>query len=98
GPRLRRTLETHPKPRQRADLQAQAAVYSCDAASRRRRSGGAFPETLEQKDRLIYLSVPFRRYSLHRETAARASAEKYHGVRVGPRDRSVCQSPPASRG
>src|SRR5262249_27909868 len=57
GPRPRSTLETHPKPSQRADLQAQAAVYRGDVASRQWGSGGALLETPGQKYRLIYLSA-----------------------------------------
>src|SRR2546426_8434425 len=42
---------------QRASLQAQAAGHRGAAESTRRGSGGALPETPEQKYRLIYLSA-----------------------------------------
>src|SRR5262249_30171000 len=58
GPHPRSTLEPHPKSSQRADLQAPAAVYRGDAASRRRGAGGALPQPLEPKYRLFYLSAP----------------------------------------
>src|SRR2546427_11464956 len=57
APRPRSTLETPPEPLQRADLQAQVAGHRGAAASRRRGSGGALPQTPEQKYRLIYLSA-----------------------------------------
>src|SRR5262249_24413813 len=58
GPRPRSTLETHPEPIRRTSLQAQAAGHRGDAASGWWGSGGALPETPEQKYRLIYLSAP----------------------------------------
>src|SRR5215813_4737958 len=57
GPRPRSTLEAHPEPIRRTSLQAQAAGYRGDAASGWWGSGGALPETPEQKYRLIYLSA-----------------------------------------
>src|SRR5258706_10586239 len=57
GPRPRSTPETHSEPLQRADLQAQAAGHRGDVESRRWGSGGALPQTPEQKYRLIYLSA-----------------------------------------
>src|SRR2546425_692000 len=45
------------RPSQRASLQAQVAGHRGAAASRRWGSGGALPQTLGQKYRLIYLSV-----------------------------------------